>query len=84
MTVVVDYTLAGTLAQLARGAIVDDIARRMVTEFAARLEARLAPADDIVGPVASRPAGAISLPRLLLAGLWQRLRAAFGRFVRLS
>lgn len=41
VSVVVDYTLAGSLAQFARGGIVDAVADQICREFATNLEAQL-------------------------------------------
>ncbi|MCW2239385.1 SRPBCC family protein [Azospirillum canadense] len=42
VTLSVDFTLTGTLAQFSRGAIVQEIAQRLTADFARNLEARLA------------------------------------------
>ncbi|MEK7244584.1 MAG: SRPBCC family protein [Pseudomonadota bacterium] len=42
--IAVDFSLTGTLAQFSRGALIEEIARRLGAEFARNLEARLASA----------------------------------------
>jgi carbon monoxide dehydrogenase subunit G len=56
----VDYTLAGSLAQLGRGAIVKELAGALTSQFAANLAARLqaharAPAATSAGTAAAQP-----------------------------
>jgi carbon-monoxide dehydrogenase small subunit len=62
------YALTGPLAQFGRGAIVQDIARRMTAAFAANLQARL---DHRDAPAAAELDGG----SLLLAALRDRLRS---------
>lgn len=70
VAVEVDYALSGTLAQFARGGIVEDIARRMVEAFAANLEARLAPpatpaeapAAEVASPASATPSATAPPP----------------------
>ncbi len=52
----VDFTLTGILAQFSRGAIVQEIARRLTDEFARNLEAQMAA--QSAPPVPALPAGA--------------------------
>jgi hypothetical protein len=66
--ITIAYALSGPLVQFSRGAIVQDIARRMTESFAANLQARL----DNRGAPAARELDAGSL---LLGALRDRLRA---------
>ncbi len=63
--VVIDFTLAGTLAQFSRGAVVRSVAQRLTEEFARNLatamEAR-APAVPTPQEAAEMPAAAASVP----------------------
>ena len=52
--IAIDFALTGTLAQFSRGALVEELARRLGAEFARNLEARLAAA----GAPAGQPAEA--------------------------
>jgi aerobic carbon-monoxide dehydrogenase small subunit len=63
-----DYTLQGTLAQFARGPVVQEFAAAIAATFAANLEARLS---------GGRPSTQrrLSLGMLMLNALWRRLRA---------
>jgi aerobic carbon-monoxide dehydrogenase small subunit len=74
--VVVEYSLQGALAQFSRSNIAQDLGRRLVAEFAARLDARLggAPAP----PSAAAPA-ALDAGGLIRAWLADWLRRLFGR-----
>jgi hypothetical protein len=64
VAVLVEYTLAGSLAQFARGGIVDAVADQICREFAANLEAQLnaerkqeaGPAQDATATVAAAAA----------------------------
>jgi carbon-monoxide dehydrogenase small subunit len=70
----VDYNLQGALAQFSRSGIAQDFARRLVADFAANLNARLA------GEAPDRPATAqINVGRFV--GLWlkDRLHRLLGR-----
>ncbi len=64
----IEYTLRGTLAQFARGAVVQEFAAAIATTFAANLEARL------TGGVAPVPAR-LSVGTLMLRAIWRRVRA---------
>ncbi|HEV2299949.1 MAG TPA: SRPBCC family protein [Stellaceae bacterium] len=70
VTVTVDYTLAGTLAQFGRGAIVENLATRLAGEFAANLERALS-AETSVAPAAAPP---ISAGKLISGAIRDRLR----------
>jgi len=68
----VDYTLRGPLAQIARGAIVQEFAAALATTLATNLQARLA------GEQVSDQAR-LSVGSLMMRAIWRRLRALFGR-----
>jgi hypothetical protein len=73
-----DVTLAGPAAQFGRTGLVAEIARRIMTEFAACLEARLeAPDSDV-------PQGTVPIKggRLLVGSLWSAVRRFFRRLLR--
>jgi carbon-monoxide dehydrogenase small subunit len=70
-TVTIDHTLRGPLAQFARGAVVQEFAAAIASDFAARLEARLT--GKSLPEQRHLPAGA-----LLLRAVWRRLRALLG------
>jgi carbon monoxide dehydrogenase subunit G len=60
----VDFTLTGLLAQFSRGAIVQEIARRLVGEFARNLEAKMAAeAPAAVAAAVASPSGANALSK---------------------
>jgi carbon monoxide dehydrogenase subunit G len=71
VTVVVDYTLAGALAQFGRGGIVEDLASRLAGEFAANLEKAL----SCDAPVAAPP---IRAGKLISAAIRDRFRRKRG------
>jgi carbon monoxide dehydrogenase subunit G len=83
----VDYTLAGTLAQFARGSIVQGIAAKLTENFAQNLEARLAPpvpaeaAIPEAAPAATAPAPPAEAQLDLVSLLWRALRDWFGRLL---
>lgn len=95
VSVAVDYTLAGSLAQFARGGIVDAVADQICREFATNLEAQLnAERKQAAEPAqdghAAEPAGAAvkSAPRrsnelnafgLIMAILRRKMLALLGR-----
>ena len=73
----VDFSLTGTLAQFSRGALVEEIARRLGAEFARNLEARLAAASSsATGASVPGAAAAGPPPAPLNAGAlaWAMLR----------
>jgi carbon-monoxide dehydrogenase small subunit len=71
----VEYSLQGALAQFARSGIARDLARRLVADFAANLNARLAgePLDK------QSSAAPISLGRFMRLWLADRLRRLLNR-----
>ena len=71
----VDFTLTGMLAQFSRGAIVQEIARRLVREFAANLETAMASQ----APQVAAPPKALNVGALLwsvIAGWFARIFSA--------
>jgi uncharacterized protein len=72
VTVTVDYTLAGTLAQFGRGGIVEDLASRLAGEFARNLEKAL----SFDAPVTAPP---IRAGKLISGAIRDRLRRAWGK-----
>ncbi|HEY7665130.1 MAG TPA: 2Fe-2S iron-sulfur cluster-binding protein [Xanthobacteraceae bacterium] len=70
----VDYSLQGALAQFSRSGIARDLARRLVADFAANLNGRLAGA-----PPEPRPSAPLNVGRLLRLWLADRLRRWFAR-----
>jgi carbon-monoxide dehydrogenase small subunit len=76
VSIVVEYTLQGTLAQFSRTSLVQDLGRRLVADFAERLNSRL----EGGTAAASAPAAAAPLDagNLLWAWLRDRLRRLFG------
>ncbi|WP_404924940.1 SRPBCC family protein [Mesorhizobium sp. ORM16] len=95
VTVMVDYTLAGSLAQFARGGIVDAVADQICREFATNLETQLnAEREQAAEPTpdgcAANPAGAVVKPAphrakelnaigLIVAILRRKVRVLLGR-----
>lgn len=82
VTVSVDYTLTGALAQVGRGGIVKELAGALTAQFAANLQQRLAAA-AAAAPATPAPLEAAALGDMapLSAGalLWQALRRWLGR-----
>jgi aerobic carbon-monoxide dehydrogenase small subunit len=72
--VVVEYSLQGALAQFSRSSIAQDLGRRLVAEFAANLNARLA---GDAGAAPSKPA-ALDAGSLVWAWIVDRVRRLFG------
>jgi carbon-monoxide dehydrogenase small subunit len=69
----IDYSLQGPLAQFSRGGLVKEFVGRMVTEFAANLDRRLAGgASAAVTPAAQLDAGSV-----LWKWLWSRIKSIF-------
>jgi len=66
--VTVEYSLRGSLAQFARGSVVQEFAAAIATAFAGNLEARLTGGDVPMQP-------RLAVGTLLLRALWRRLRA---------
>ncbi len=70
----VEYSLQGALAQFARSGIARDLARRLVADFASNLNARLA--GEAPAPRSSAP---LNVGRLLRLWLGERVRRLFDR-----
>ena len=92
VSVVVDYTLSGSLAQFARGGIVDAVADQICKDFAANLEQQLNAAStvDAATPASShtgeaeiparslaKPSSELSVFKLISAIIRQKLRSLF-------
>lgn len=86
--VVTDFTITGKLARFGRGGMIQDVANRMLRDFAANLEEEVqqeAPAggEEEPGAPASRPSREASRPvsglRLFFGALLDRLKRLFGR-----
>ena len=69
----VEYSLQGALAQFSRSGIAQDLARRLVADFAANLNARLTGQ-----PPDQRSSAELGVGRLLRRWLGDRLRRLFG------
>jgi aerobic carbon-monoxide dehydrogenase small subunit len=67
----IDYTLRGPLAQIARGAIVQEFTAALTTTLATNLQAHLA-GEHV--PDQDR----LSVGSLIMRAIWRRLRATFG------
>jgi uncharacterized protein len=67
---VVDYTLAGALAQFSRGGIVKDLAARLTAQFADRLKSAIAAG----APPAPSTPPPLDAANMLAAAIWDRLR----------
>jgi uncharacterized protein len=67
---VVDYTLAGALAQFNRGGIVKDLAARLTAQFADQLRAAIA-ADAPLAPSTPAP---LDAGDMLIRAIWDRLQ----------
>lgn len=82
VTVSVDYTLTGALAQVGRGGIVKELAGALTSQFAANLQQRLAaaaPAETATPEPLEAAALGDMAPLSAGALLWQALRRWLGR-----
>jgi carbon-monoxide dehydrogenase small subunit len=70
----VEYSLQGALAQFSRSGIARDLGRRLVADFAANLNARLAGE-----PPDQRSSASLDLGRLIRMWLGDRVRRWLGR-----
>jgi hypothetical protein len=69
--VVTDFTITGRLARFGRGGMIEDVSRRLMRDFAACLQASIAPppaaappgAQGSEAPAAAQPAAAAEAPR---------------------
>lgn len=90
--VVTDFTITGTLARFGRGGMMQDIANRLLRDFAACLEQRLgaeqAPAAEAatsgaeaapVPPAAPAQAPPVKGLSLFFSVLWERIKRLFSR-----
>jgi carbon monoxide dehydrogenase subunit G len=92
VSVLVDYSLTGALAQFSRGAIVRELASALTSQFAANLAQRVhataatAPASAPAAPEAAEiaPLDARPLLMLVLKSAWKRLVSRLRRLFRLS
>ena len=73
--VIVEYSLQGALAQFSRSSIAQDLGRRLVSGFAANLNARLGGSD--AGAASSKPAS-LDAGSLVWAWIVDRVRRLFG------
>lgn len=84
VSVVVHYTIGGTLAQFARGGIVDALSAQITRDFAANLNQELAadagPQVGAAEPTAT-PAPARKNELNALGLLWAALRSSLGRII---
>jgi carbon monoxide dehydrogenase subunit G len=83
---VTDFTITGRLAQFGRGGMMEDVSNRLLREFAACLQTRLAgPAEpEPAGPPAAEPAGPPAAAplkggSLFFSVLWERIKRIFSR-----
>jgi carbon-monoxide dehydrogenase small subunit len=74
VSVVVEYTLQGMLAQFSRTALVQDLGRRLVGEFAENLNRRF----DDGGTAMAAASAPLSVGRLI----WERVRARLRKLIR--
>jgi carbon-monoxide dehydrogenase small subunit len=74
VSVVVEYTLQGMLAQFSRTALVQDLGRRLVGEFAENLNRRFQDG----GTAMAAPSAPLSVGRLI----WERVRARLRKLIR--
>ncbi len=70
----VEYSLQGALAQFSRSGIVQDLGRRLIADFAAKLNSRLT--GESPDQQSSTP---LNIGRFLRLWLWDRLRHRLGR-----
>jgi carbon-monoxide dehydrogenase small subunit len=75
--VVVEFSLAGPLAQFSRGGIVNDLATRLTNDFAANLAVQLDQAGAATAP--SEAAAQLDAGSLLWSVIRARIRAFFAR-----
>ncbi len=77
--VVVEFSLAGSLAQFSRGGIVNDLATRLTDAFAENLAAKLDQAGAATPAVAPEAAAQLDAGSLLWSVIRARIRAFFAR-----
>jgi carbon-monoxide dehydrogenase small subunit len=71
----VAFALAGPLAQFSRGALVNELVRRLTTTFATNLEARLSGSDT------AEAAAKLDAGSLLVSVVWTRIKAVFATVI---
>ena len=77
VAVAIDYSLQGPLAQFSRGGLVKEFVKKMVADFAANLNARLAvPAGT--APPAQAPVAQVDAGGVFWRWLWGGIRKLFG------
>ena len=77
VSVAIDYSLQGPLAQFSRGGLVKEFVKKMVADFAANLNARLAvPAGT--APPAQAPVAQVDAGGVFWRWLWGGIRKLFG------
>ena len=79
MLVVVEYSLQGTLAQFSRSGLAQELGRRLVADFAANLNARMAGGGG--SGIAASPAP-LDAGNLVWAWIVDRVRRLFGASMR--
>jgi carbon-monoxide dehydrogenase small subunit len=71
--IAVEYNLQGALAQFSRSSLADELGRRLVGDFAANLNSRMAgSADPAAAPVN------VNAGEMVWAFIWDRIRRIFG------
>ncbi len=74
VSLIVEYSLQGALAQFSRSSLAQDLGRRLVADFAANLNARLGG-----GAATNASSAPLNVGRLVWSWLSGRLRRLFGR-----
>jgi carbon-monoxide dehydrogenase small subunit len=74
VSIVVEYSLQGALAQFSRSSLAQDLGRRLVAEFAANLNARMSGK-----AVPRKKAAPLNIGQLVRAWVSERVRRLFGR-----
>jgi aerobic carbon-monoxide dehydrogenase small subunit len=77
VSLVVEYNLQGMLAQFSRPALVQDLGRRLIGDFALNLSRRM---NAKTPAIEKPPQPALNAGKLFWEFLWDRLRRAFKRF----
>ena len=79
-----DFALTGRLARFGRGGMIEDVSNRLLRDFVACIQSKLAsaPGDAAGGEVAESPAAQpVNGVRLLLSVLWERVRRLLRRLL---
>lgn len=74
-----DLTITGRLARFGRGGMIEDVSNRLMRDFAACLQAKLAQPAEGTAAAPAPEAGPIRGISLFFSVLWERLRRLFGR-----